>query len=84
MCWPSLVCSPLVPSFQLPSAHLQPSTLHTLDAAIAAMEEGDERRRKKDERWAVWQRGRLSGGWKDEYGAAREAEEMTEGWLLWT
>ena len=48
------------------------------------MEEGDERRSKKEERWLVWQRGRVSGGWKDEYSEMREAEEMTEGWLVWT
>lgn len=79
-----VVYSPLIPSFQLPSAHLAPSTLHALDASIAAMEEGEERRKAKEERWAVWQRGRLSGGWKDEYATMREAEEMTEGWLVWT
>ena len=75
---------PLIPSFPLPSAQLQPSMLHSLDAAIAAMEEGDERRRKKEERWTVWQRGRLSGGWKEEYSSRRDEEERREGWMLST
>lgn len=75
---------PLIPTFQLPTAHLTPSQLHTLDAQLASMEEGDERRQKKEERWSIWQRGRLSGGWKDEYAEKRIAEEMSEGWMLST
>ena len=73
---------PLVPSFTLPTPQLQPSLLHSLDAAIAAMDEGEERRAKKEERHAVWSRGRRSGGWKDEFAERREREEMMEGWLV--
>jgi hypothetical protein len=72
----------MIPSFQLPTASLQPSLLHEMDAAIARMEDGEERTRKKDERYAVWLKGRRSGGWTDEYAEVREREEMMEGWLI--
>ena len=73
---------PLIPSFPLPSATLQPSLLHELDAAIARTEDAEERARKKEERHAVWLRGRRSGGWTDQFADIREQEEMLEGWLM--
>ena len=73
---------PMLPSFVLPTAQLQPSLLHELDAVIQGMEEGEEKRAKKDQRYGVWSKGRKSGGWKEEYAERREKEEMLEGWLI--
>lgn len=75
------VVMPLIPLFMLPTPQLQPSLLHELDRELERVE-GEERRKKKEERWEVWMKGRRAGGWRDEWGEQREREEMVEGWVM--